>query len=52
MKILFTNTIFFQQKKGGVSRYFINLANEFYNYEHKRFFKLNYSSQNYKNLYF
>ena len=28
MKILFTNTIFFQQKKGGVSRYFINLANE------------------------
>jgi glycosyltransferase involved in cell wall biosynthesis len=28
MKIAFTNTIFFLQKKGGVSRYFLNLASE------------------------
>lgn len=28
MKIAFTNTVFFLQKKGGVSRYFLNLALE------------------------
>ena len=28
MKILFNNTIFFDQRFGGISRYFVNLANE------------------------
>jgi hypothetical protein len=28
MKIAFTNTVFFLQKKGGISRYFFNLALE------------------------
>ena len=28
MKIVFSNTIFFLQKKGGISRYFVNLNNE------------------------
>ena len=35
MKILFDYSIFFHQKYGGVSRYFINLHNEFLKKKYK-----------------